>query len=298
MRVPTAGCDKGQVSQGRGRMARRSDEARVFVVGDRETAHEELADVHTMDGALVGGGIRGAHQERTSGNPCEIRKCGQSQNGQYSPARGILCTRTITGFDYAPNTLASTSRTIIARGALMEISDIKRRVVETIERARRLAGERRTRIDEAAREYEAFLDRIAIPVFKQVANVLRVEGYMFTVFTPGGGVRLMSDRAAEDYVELELDTTDEPVGERSRQPQPGAARHRVGRADRAAGDAHRRRCAVVRAEVARTACRTMTQHATQKPQNRESLVLCGFREFRLSVVRQGARPRTCRCPDV
>ena len=94
----------------------------------------------------------------------------------------------------------------------MEISDIKRRVVETIERARRLAGQRRTRADEAAREYDAFLNRIAIPVFKQVANVLRAEGYLFTVFTPGGGVRLMSDRAAEDYVELELDTTgDEPV---------------------------------------------------------------------------------------
>jgi hypothetical protein len=94
----------------------------------------------------------------------------------------------------------------------MEISDIKRRVVETIERARRLAGERRVRIDGATREYEAFLDRIAVPVFKQVANVLRAEGYMFTVFTPGGSVRLMSDRSAEDYVELELDTSgDEPV---------------------------------------------------------------------------------------
>ena len=94
----------------------------------------------------------------------------------------------------------------------MEISDIKRRVVETIERARRRAAERRTRNDEAAREYEAFLDRIAIPVFKQVANVLRAEGFAFTVFTPGGSVRLMSDRAAEDYVELALDTSgDEPL---------------------------------------------------------------------------------------
>ena len=45
-----------------------------------------------------------------------------------------------------------------------------------------------------------------------MANVLRAEGYLFTVFTPGGSVRLMSDRAAEDYVELELDTTGgEPV---------------------------------------------------------------------------------------
>jgi len=94
----------------------------------------------------------------------------------------------------------------------MEISDIKRRIVETIERAKRRAAERRTRHDEAAREYETFLDRTAIPVFKQVANVLRAEGFVFTVFTPGGSVRLMSDRSNEDYIELTLDTSgDEPL---------------------------------------------------------------------------------------
>ena len=94
----------------------------------------------------------------------------------------------------------------------MEISDIKRRVVETIERARRQSAERRTRHDKAAREYEAFLEQIAIPVFKQVSNVLRAEGFLFTVFTPGGSVRLMSDRSTEDYIELVLDTSgDEPV---------------------------------------------------------------------------------------
>jgi hypothetical protein len=94
----------------------------------------------------------------------------------------------------------------------MEISDIKRRVVETIDHARRRAAERRTRNDEAAREYDTFLDRTAIPVFKQVSNVLRAEGFVFTVFTPGGSVRLMSDRSAEDYIELALDTSgNEPV---------------------------------------------------------------------------------------
>lgn len=94
----------------------------------------------------------------------------------------------------------------------MEISDIKRRVVETIERSRRRAAERRTRHDEAAREYESFLAQTAIPVFKQVSNVLRAEGFVFTVFTPGGSVRLMSDRSNEDYIELALDTSgDEPL---------------------------------------------------------------------------------------
>jgi hypothetical protein len=94
----------------------------------------------------------------------------------------------------------------------MEIADIKRRVVETIDRARREASDRRVRVADATRDYSVFLDQRAIPIFKQVANVLRAEGFAFTVFTPAGSVRLMSDRTAEDYVELTLDTTgDRPV---------------------------------------------------------------------------------------
>ncbi len=51
-----------------------------------------------------------------------------------------------------------------------------------------------------------------MPLFRQVANVLKAEGYQFTVFTPGGSVRLMSERNAEDYIELSLDTSgDEPL---------------------------------------------------------------------------------------
>jgi len=89
----------------------------------------------------------------------------------------------------------------------MQISDVKKQVLQAIDRAKRGAAERRTRTDEAAREYEVFLEAVAIPLFRQVANVLRAEGHLFNVFTPGGSVRLMSDRSAEDYIELRLDTT-------------------------------------------------------------------------------------------
>ena len=92
----------------------------------------------------------------------------------------------------------------------MEISDVRKRVLETIDRAKRNVADRRVRVDEAQREYEAFLQRIAVPLFRQIASVLRAENYLFNVFTPGGSVRLMSDRAAEDYMELVLDTTDDP----------------------------------------------------------------------------------------
>jgi hypothetical protein len=94
----------------------------------------------------------------------------------------------------------------------METAVVRKRVTETIERAKRSAGERRARADAAARSYEQFLETIAVPLFRQVAGVLKAGGYPFTVFTPSGGVRLMSDRSADDYIELSLDTSgDEPM---------------------------------------------------------------------------------------
>jgi hypothetical protein len=94
----------------------------------------------------------------------------------------------------------------------MEVSTVRRRLQETIERARRAAAERRHRTDEAAKEYDLFLEQVAVPVFKQVAGSLKASGYSFGVMTPGGSVRLTSEKTADDYIELTLDTSgDEPA---------------------------------------------------------------------------------------
>jgi hypothetical protein len=101
----------------------------------------------------------------------------------------------------------------------MEISLVRRRLTETIERAKKQAADRRGRADAAARDFEVFLQKIAVPLFRQIANALKADGYVFTVFTPSGSVRLMSDRAAEDYIELTLDAAANPpqvVGQISR----------------------------------------------------------------------------------
>lgn len=94
----------------------------------------------------------------------------------------------------------------------MEVSEVKRRLSETVERAKRQAADRRARSDEAARDYEVFLSDVAIPLVRQVANALKVQGFPFGVFTPGGSVRLMSEKSSHDYIELFLDTSgDEPA---------------------------------------------------------------------------------------
>jgi hypothetical protein len=89
----------------------------------------------------------------------------------------------------------------------VEVSQVKRRLKAAIDASRQQAQQRRERMAEAQRTYENFLTEIATPVARQLANALKVEGYAFTVFTPGNGLRLASDRTREDFIEFALDTT-------------------------------------------------------------------------------------------
>lgn len=94
----------------------------------------------------------------------------------------------------------------------MDTSDVRRRVKRVIDESRRAAVARRARADAASAAYDTFLERVAAPLFKQVSAALKAEGYAFQVFTPGGGVRLSSERAPQDFIEILLDVGgDEPV---------------------------------------------------------------------------------------
>jgi len=81
--------------------------------------------------------------------------------------------------------------------------------------ARDRAQRRRERAADAQLTFETFLTEVATPVARQLANAMKPEGYAFTVFTPGAGLRLASDRGRDDFIELSLDTagdTPEVVG--------------------------------------------------------------------------------------
>jgi hypothetical protein len=92
----------------------------------------------------------------------------------------------------------------------MDVAEVRRRLRGAIESARREAGDRRGRSDAAARDYEAFLAERAVPTFQQLASALTSEGHPFKIFTPAGSVRLASDRSGEEFIELFLDTSQDP----------------------------------------------------------------------------------------
>ena len=93
---------------------------------------------------------------------------------------------------------------------------IRKRLRAEIEAARRHRAARRERTAAAERAYESFLEAIAVPAFRTLANILRAESLLFDVQTPSGGVSLVSDRHRDEAIALELDRTVDP-------PQPSLA---------------------------------------------------------------------------
>jgi hypothetical protein len=92
----------------------------------------------------------------------------------------------------------------------VEVSLVRNRLKRAIDAARERGQQRRQRSAAAEKAYDAFLQDVATPVTRLVANTLKAEGYAFTVFTPGGGLRLASDRGRDDYIEFALDDGTDP----------------------------------------------------------------------------------------
>ena len=94
---------------------------------------------------------------------------------------------------------------------MLDVAEVRRRLVQKIESARQEAATRRQAADRATADYGPFLEDVATPVFRHLVMALRAEGHQFRLFTPAGSVRLSSERSADDFVELVLDTSRQPI---------------------------------------------------------------------------------------
>ncbi len=92
----------------------------------------------------------------------------------------------------------------------MEVSQVRKQLLTAMERGRRDAQERRQRTAEAERAFGSFLNDVAIPIARTLGSTLKSEGLPFTISTPGGSVRLSSDNARNDYIDILLDATADP----------------------------------------------------------------------------------------
>jgi hypothetical protein len=94
----------------------------------------------------------------------------------------------------------------------VEVSEVRRQLRHAIDRAKARAQQKRQTAADAERAYATFLEQVATPTTRMLANALKAEGYPFTISTPSGGLRLASDRGRDDYIDLALDASgDEPT---------------------------------------------------------------------------------------
>ena len=92
----------------------------------------------------------------------------------------------------------------------IELPELRRQIRVAIELAKKNAAAKRSRSDAAQRDYDTFLKDVAVPTVQQFASALSGEGHMFKVATPADSVRLTSVSSANDFIELALDTTQDP----------------------------------------------------------------------------------------
>jgi hypothetical protein len=93
---------------------------------------------------------------------------------------------------------------------VFDTGEVRKRVRQAIEEARRAGAQRRADRDRAQVEFDTLLRQVAAPLFRQVVSALRAEGYQYAVFTPAESVRMASERSAGDYLELALDADRDP----------------------------------------------------------------------------------------
>ena len=84
---------------------------------------------------------------------------------------------------------------------------MRKRLRDSIEEAQKGAVARRAANQEAIAAWEQVLERVVTPLLQQISQVLKSEGYAFRVITPAGTVRLTSERSADDYIEVGMDTS-------------------------------------------------------------------------------------------
>lgn len=92
----------------------------------------------------------------------------------------------------------------------MDTGEVQKRLRAALADARSQSAARRGRSDDAAKHYDVFLETRAVPVFRQVAAGLTGEGHPFKVMTPAGSVRIFPERSPDEFIEVALDTSNDP----------------------------------------------------------------------------------------
>jgi hypothetical protein len=92
---------------------------------------------------------------------------------------------------------------------MSDLADLRRRVRQAIQDAKRQGAARRDARDAASAAWAAAVADVVEPSATVFAAALTGEGLPFRLETPRGTVRLVSERSADDYIEIALEDSDD-----------------------------------------------------------------------------------------
>ena len=99
---------------------------------------------------------------------------------------------------------------------MLENSEIRRQVRLMIAESKRGGEERRARAESEVRVGKRLLRTVVVPMFKTVAEALKVEGYAFRISTPVDSVRISVEGSGEKFIEMIFDSAHDQLVLRGR----------------------------------------------------------------------------------
>jgi hypothetical protein len=88
---------------------------------------------------------------------------------------------------------------------MLETAEVRRQLTHRLAELRKAQAQRRQAVDAARAVFDTVLEREVAPTVRQFVQALKAEGYPFSVETPAGMVRLVSDRSRDNVIDIVLD---------------------------------------------------------------------------------------------
>ena len=88
---------------------------------------------------------------------------------------------------------------------MLDTAEVRKQLTHRLAELRKAQTQRRTATDAARTAFDTVAEREIAPTVRQLAQALKAEGFPFTVQTPSGVVRLVSDRSSENVIDIVLE---------------------------------------------------------------------------------------------
>ena len=88
---------------------------------------------------------------------------------------------------------------------MLETAEVRRQLTHRLAELKKAQAQRRSATDAARAAFDRVLEREIAPTLRQFAQALKAEGFSFSVQTPAGTARLVSDRSSDNVVDIGLE---------------------------------------------------------------------------------------------